>query len=157
MCPRGACDLASFGMYALEAGAIGSSRPDTQTAMFLAARWGVGFVGSAIATFMTWRRPSRSVGLVATGILYIAMIFVLFGELTSMIPGRPGGPVLETMGDETELNQAVFLAPTSRIFPLAASISAATIDYNRDCGPRGMTPGILCVSSNRCGGKLRWS
>jgi hypothetical protein len=80
-------------MYALEAAAIGSgaSAEDTQTAMFLAARWGMGFVGSAIATFMTWKTVQIRSTQSATGILYIAMIFVLFGELTSMIlAGRAG-------------------------------------------------------------------
>ena len=89
------CVLAGFGMYALEAAAIGSgaSAEDTQTAMFLAARWGMGFVGSAIATFMTWKTVQIRSTQSATGILYIAMIFVLFGELTSMILAGPAGPL----------------------------------------------------------------
>jgi hypothetical protein len=89
------CVLAGFGMYALEPRAIGSgaSAEDTQTAMFLAARWGMGFVGSAIATFMTWKTVQIRSTQSATGILYIAMIFVLFGELTSMILAGPAGPL----------------------------------------------------------------
>ena len=63
----------------------------TQTAMFVAARWGMGFAGTAIATFMTWKTAQIRSTQSATGILYIAMIFVLFGELTAMIlTGRAG-------------------------------------------------------------------
>ena len=59
--------------------------------MFLAARWGMGFVGTAIATYMTWKTAQIRSTQSATGILYITMIFVLFGELTSMIlAGRAG-------------------------------------------------------------------
>ena len=59
--------------------------------MFLAARWGMGFVGTAIATFMTWKTARIRSTQSATGILYIAMIFVLFGELTGMILSRQAG------------------------------------------------------------------
>ena len=75
------------------AGTVGSgaSAQETQTVTFLAARWGMGFVGTAIATFMTWKTAQIRSTQSATGILYIAMIFVLFGELTSMIlAGRAG-------------------------------------------------------------------
>jgi hypothetical protein len=57
----------------------------------LAARWGLGFVASGIATYMTWKTAAIRSTQSATGILYIAMIFVLFGELTSMVlAGRRG-------------------------------------------------------------------
>jgi hypothetical protein len=81
------CVLAGFGIWALQRGTIGSgaSAQETQIGMFLAARWGMGFVGTAIAAFMTWRTAQIRSTQSATGILYIAMIFVLFGELTSMI------------------------------------------------------------------------
>ena len=62
-----------------------ASPAHAQTAMVLAARWGMGFVGTAIATFMTWKTAQIRSTQSATGILYIAMIFVLFGELTAMI------------------------------------------------------------------------
>ena len=61
--------------------------------MFLAARWGMGFVGSAIAIFMTWKTAQIRSTQSATGILYIAMIFVLFGELTSMILAGPSAAI----------------------------------------------------------------
>ena len=69
-----------------------ASPPDAQMGMFLAARWGMGFAGAAIATFMTWKTAQIRSTQSATGILYIAMIFVLFGELTAMIlAGRIAG------------------------------------------------------------------
>ena len=87
------CLLAGSGIWALETGTIGAGAfaEDAHTAMFLAARWGMGFVGSAIATFMTWKTAQIRSTQSATGILYIAMIFVLFGELTSMILAGASG------------------------------------------------------------------
>ncbi len=89
------CVLAGFGIWALQHGTIasGGSAHETQTGMFLAARWGMGFVGSAIAIFMTWKTAQIRSTQSATGILYIAMIFVLFGELTSMILAGPSAAI----------------------------------------------------------------
>jgi len=56
----------------------------------LAVRWGMGFIAFAVATVMTWRTAQIRSTQSATGILYIAMIFVLFGELTSMVLAEPG-------------------------------------------------------------------
>ena len=56
----------------------------------LAVRWGVGFVASALATWMAWRSVRIRSTQSATGILYITMIFVLFGELTSLVLAEPG-------------------------------------------------------------------
>jgi hypothetical protein len=87
------CAFAGVAMWAADRG-VGemiASTPDGQGAMFQAARWGMGFVGTGIATFMTWRTAQIRSTQSATGILYIAMIFVLFGELTAMIlAGRVG-------------------------------------------------------------------
>ena len=87
------CLLAGSGIWAWETGTIGAGAfaEDSHTAMFLAARWGMGIVGSAIATFMTWKTAQIRSTQSATGILYIAMIFVLFGELTSMILAGASG------------------------------------------------------------------
>jgi hypothetical protein len=89
------CLLAGLGLWMSRAGTFGlaaySEVPDA--GMFLAARWGMGFAGTAIATYMTWRTAQIRSTQSATGILYITMIFVLFGELTSMIlAGRTGIP-----------------------------------------------------------------
>jgi hypothetical protein len=56
----------------------------------MAVRWGVGFVAFAVATWMTWRTVQIRSTQSATGILYITMIFVLFGELTSLVLAEPG-------------------------------------------------------------------
>jgi hypothetical protein len=88
------CLLAALGIWLARHGAFGGlveSTPDAQAGMFLAARWGMGFVGAAIATFMTWKSAQIRSTQSATGILYIAMIFVLFGELTSMIMAGQAG------------------------------------------------------------------
>ena len=64
---------------------------DPDPRIFLAVRWGLGFVAAAISTYMTWKTAEIRSTQSATGILYITMIFVLFGELTSLVlAGRDG-------------------------------------------------------------------
>jgi hypothetical protein len=59
--------------------------------LFLAARWGMGFAAAAVAIYLSWRTARIKSTQSATGILYIAIIFILFGELTSLImTGREG-------------------------------------------------------------------
>jgi hypothetical protein len=85
--------LAGFGLYAGRAGTMSWAATDgiSSVGTLLAARWGMGFLGTAIATYMTWKTAQIRSTQSATGILYITMIFVLFGELTSMIlAGRSG-------------------------------------------------------------------
>ncbi len=81
------CALAALGLWLAPQGTIGEGAlpSDAQAGMFVAARWGMGFVGATIATFMTWKTAQIRSTQSATGILYIAMIFVLFGELSAMI------------------------------------------------------------------------
>jgi hypothetical protein len=57
----------------------------------LAARWGLGFVAASVAIFLAWRTARIKSTQSATGILYIATIFLLFGELTSLIMASRGG------------------------------------------------------------------
>jgi hypothetical protein len=87
------CALAGVGVWTSQQGSadLFASTVDTQAGMFLAARWGMGFVGTAIATYMTWKTAQIRSTQSATGILYIAMIFVLFGELTAMILASRAG------------------------------------------------------------------
>ncbi len=81
------CGLAGIGLWAGQAGNMGLTASGSYSSgeMFLAARWGMGFLGTAIGTYMTWKTAQIRSTQSATGILYITMIFVLFGELTSMI------------------------------------------------------------------------
>jgi hypothetical protein len=51
----------------------------------------MGFLGTAISVYMTWKTAQIRSTQSATGILYITMIFVLFGELTSLILAVDGG------------------------------------------------------------------
>jgi hypothetical protein len=61
--------------------------------LFLAARWGMGFVGAAVAIYLSWRTARIRSTQSATGILYIAIIFILFGELTSLVMAGRGGVI----------------------------------------------------------------
>ncbi len=58
------------------------------TPFFLAIRWGMGIGGVGLATFLTWETVKIRSTQSATGILYIAMTLVLFGELSSLILAR---------------------------------------------------------------------
>ncbi|WP_406695401.1 hypothetical protein V5E97_30700 [Singulisphaera sp. Ch08] len=62
----------------------GSSHSAGVSPLFLTIRWGMGFAGLAVATVMTWKTVEIRSTQSATGILYIAVIFVLLGELTSL-------------------------------------------------------------------------
>ncbi len=53
--------------------------------LFLAMRWGMGVLGPALATYMSWKTVEIRSTQSATGILYIAMTLLLFGELSALI------------------------------------------------------------------------
>ena len=52
---------------------------------FLVIRWGMGFLGVGVATYLTWETVKIRSTQSATGILYVAMTLLLFGELSSLI------------------------------------------------------------------------
>jgi hypothetical protein len=56
--------------------------------LFIGIRWGIGILGFGLATFLAWKTVLIRSTQSATGILYIAMTLLLFGELTSLILGR---------------------------------------------------------------------
>ena len=62
--------------------------------LFLAIRWGMGFAGPGLATLLAWKTVEIRSTQSATGILYIAMTLVLFGELTSLILATGGGVLI---------------------------------------------------------------
>lgn len=66
-----------------------TSRPASP--LFIAVRWGMGLAGPALATWMAWKTVEIRSTQSATGILYIAMTLVLFGELTAMVLTRETG------------------------------------------------------------------
>jgi hypothetical protein len=87
------CFLAAAGLWLAHAqpSHLSSGQVAGGNVLFIAARWGLGFAGTAVATYLAWRTARIKSTQSATGILYIAMIFVLFGELTSLImAGREG-------------------------------------------------------------------
>ena len=54
-------------------------------------RWGMGFIGPVVAVILAWKTVQIRSTQSATGILYVAMTLVLFGELASLIGSRAGG------------------------------------------------------------------
>jgi hypothetical protein len=71
-----------------------SSSPTSLTPLFLLMRWGMGIAGPAVATWMAWQTVQIRSTQSATGILYIAMILLLIGELTALILSRDAGVVM---------------------------------------------------------------
>ena len=59
--------------------------------LFLGMRWGMGVLGPTLATLLTWKTVQIRSTQSATGILYIAVTLVLFGELAGLILGRSVG------------------------------------------------------------------
>jgi hypothetical protein len=78
--------LAHSGIPGLEPGSFEAS-----STLFLLMRWGMGFTGPVLATILAWKTVQIRSTQSATGILYVAMTLVLFGELTSLIGSRTGG------------------------------------------------------------------
>jgi hypothetical protein len=91
VCSLGArAAIAALGL-ALWAGASAATQASTVSPLFLAVRWGMGVVGPAVALWMTWKTVEIRSTQSATGILYIGMTLVLFGELTAMVMSRETG------------------------------------------------------------------
>jgi hypothetical protein len=53
----------------------------------------MGLLGPAVASWLTWQTVQIRSTQSATGILYIAMTLVLFGELTAMVLSHEAGVV----------------------------------------------------------------
>ncbi len=86
--------LAGLGAWSLYGGAEATSLPSSVSPFFLAVRWGMGFGGTALATYLTWKTVEIRSTQSATGILYIALALVLFGELAAMTMSRSVGVLL---------------------------------------------------------------
>jgi hypothetical protein len=85
--------LAAIGLGAWAAGRMPSSSA-VLSPLFLGMRWGMGLVAPALAAWMAWKTVEIRSTQSATGILYIAMILLLVGELTAMILARDAGIVM---------------------------------------------------------------
>ena len=76
------------GMALLAWKADASSGTESISPLFLAMRWGMGIAGFGLAAYLAWRTVQIRSTQSATGILYIAMTLLLFGELSSLILAR---------------------------------------------------------------------
>lgn len=85
--------IAALGYWAWHSGWGASASSAGVSSFFLAVRWGMGFVGPLVATLLTWKTVEIRSTQSATGILYIAMTLVLFGELTALILSRGTGVI----------------------------------------------------------------
>lgn len=69
----------------------GSMNLDAFSALWLGMRVVMGYFGTFLATWLAWRTAAIRSTQSATGILYIALALLLFGELTAMLLGRSWG------------------------------------------------------------------
>ena len=83
--------LAAIGLAYFVSTAAGATANPTVSPLFLAVRWGMGVAGPAVATFLAWKTVQIRSTQSATGILYIAMTLVLFGEMTALVLSREAG------------------------------------------------------------------
>lgn len=86
--------IAGLGLGVLVAGTVAATGQTSVSPLFLSVRWGMGMFGPALAALLTWKTVRIRSTQSATGILYIGMTLVLFGELTAMILSREAGIVL---------------------------------------------------------------
>jgi hypothetical protein len=83
--------LAAVGLWIFLSATGGSASDPTVSPLFLAVRWGMGVVGPAVAAVLAWKTVRIRSTQSATGILYIGMTLVLFGELTALVLSREAG------------------------------------------------------------------
>jgi hypothetical protein len=88
---RGA--VALLGLLLAHSGLMGPEPSTLETAspLLLSMRWGMGFAGPVLAVILAWKTVQIRSTQSATGILYVALALVLFGELTSLVGARGGG------------------------------------------------------------------
>jgi hypothetical protein len=85
--------VAALGWWSWQHGsaAIVGSQPAAISPFFFALRWGVGIVGTAVATVLVWKTVQIRSTQSATGILYAALMLLLCGELSALIVARTAG------------------------------------------------------------------
>jgi hypothetical protein len=76
--------LAAIGLVAWFNRTTGLER-SASSGLFLLMRWGMGFAAPALSAYMAWKTVEIRSTQSATGILYIAMTLVLFGELSALV------------------------------------------------------------------------
>lgn len=86
--------LGAAGWALWSRGAVASPGGGGLDPLFLAMRWGMGVAGPALAAGLAWKTVQIRSTQSATGILYIGMTLVLFGELSALILARSAGVIL---------------------------------------------------------------
>jgi hypothetical protein len=86
--------LAAVGLALWASGAVAPATSEPISALFLGMRWGLGIVAPAVATSMAWKTVAIRSTQSATGILYIGLTFLLFGEVTALTLSRVAGVIL---------------------------------------------------------------
>jgi hypothetical protein len=85
--------VAGLGWMAWYSGMTSAPSSGGAAGLFLAMRWGMGVLGPLLATVLAWKTVEIRSTQSATGILYIAMTLVLFGELGALILAGDTGVV----------------------------------------------------------------
>lgn len=88
---RGLIALVGLGLAHSVAVGTGGAGGEFGGPLFLAMRWGMGFAAPIVACYLAWKTVQIRSTQSATGILYVALALVLFGELSSLIASRSGG------------------------------------------------------------------
>jgi hypothetical protein len=66
-------------------GTPAGSTLDSELILWLAVRWGIGFVGPLVLAWLAWEATRIRSTQSATGILYVVVILCFLGELTSQL------------------------------------------------------------------------
>ena len=85
--------VAALGLWAGMSAA--TMTDDPAALLWLGVRWGAGFVGILVLTWMAWQAARIRSTQSATGILYVVVIFAFLGELTDQLLQtalQAGGP-----------------------------------------------------------------
>jgi hypothetical protein len=85
--------LAALGWWMWRTGHVAAHPSAPNLWFFLAMRWGMGVAGPALATVLAWKTVQIRATQSATGILYIALALVLFGELSALVLAREVGVI----------------------------------------------------------------
>src|SRR5262249_46133566 len=85
--------LAAVGLW-LWTGEAAGSNLEGELVLWLAVRWGTGFIGPLVLGWMAWETAKIRSTQSATGILYVVVILCFLGELTSQLLQTRTGFVL---------------------------------------------------------------
>jgi hypothetical protein len=85
--------LAGVGLW-LWTGETAGSNLEGELVLWLAIRWGIGFIGPLVLGWMAWETARIRSTQSATGILYVVVILCFLGELTSQLLQTRTGFVL---------------------------------------------------------------